>query len=312
MSLSPVALHLLMEYKEHLQFERHVSAATVQVYLSEVKRYLEFLARNVLDVETASAGDISHYFIERGQRGLVARTQARNMSALRSFHHFLMLNTIREDNPMEHIDVPKIPQTLPRIIDYNSVEEILSEIEQDEDSLYAARDRVIFEVIYSCGLRVSELAALRVEDYSAENKLLRVLGKGGKQRLIPVGEVASELLENYLEYVRPSFLSTRKKVRSIFLNRYGAPLSRVMIWKLFKKYCSRVGVDAKVHTLRHSYATHLLRGGADLRSVQELLGHSDIRTTQIYTHVDTTALQEQFNRFHPDAAEPDLNGKKKH
>ncbi|AEC01875.1 tyrosine recombinase [Parasphaerochaeta coccoides] len=293
---------LLEEYREHLLLERRLSPATVNVYVPVVREYVSFLETRGIGAEEAQADTISGYFIHKGQAGLGTRTLARNMSALRSFHRFLLLNDIRNDNPFELLDSPKLPRTLPRTMDYDSVDDILHEMELD-DAIYARRDRAIFEVIYSCGLRVSELASLRIEDYSPESRLLRITGKRNKQRIVPVGDVAAELIDEYIISVRPAFIPKGRSSRFLFLNRYGQSLSRVMIWKLFKKYCMRIGVEAKVHTLRHSYATHLLKAGADLRSVQELLGHSDIRTTQIYTHVDTTDLQEQFRRFHPDAGQ---------
>lgn len=304
--LSAASAQLIEEYREHLLFEKQLSPATVAVYVPEVLIYVTFLEKRGIGVETVKAADISEYFILRGKEGLSPRTLARNMSALRSFHRFLMMNDIRDDDPLALLDSPKLPQTLPRTMDYDSVDDILHEMELD-DAIYTRRDRVIFEVIYSCGLRVSELASLKVEDYSSESRLLRVMGKRNKQRVVPVGDIAAGFIAEYISSVRPYFIPRGQHPRYLFLNRYGQSLSRVMIWKLFKKYCERVGVDAKVHTLRHSYATHLLRAGADLRSVQELLGHSDIRTTQIYTHVDTSDLQNQFSRFHPDAQEKDKN-----
>lgn len=290
------------DFHEYLMLERRLSRATVSVYRREVSLYLQYFDDRNMSVITVTASDISHYLVDRSGDGkLTARTQARNMTALRSFHRFLVHRKYRHDNPMELLDPPKLPVSLPRAVSYDAVDALLSVIDRDDPSGLGMRDLAMFELIYSCGLRVSEANSIRIGDYFPKEGVIRVIGKRDKQRIIPVGEVAKDYLAKYIADVRPKLLGAHFREQALFVGRRGEPLTRALIWKRFKHYCDIAGIDAKVHTLRHSFATHLLRGGADLRSVQELLGHSDIGTTQIYTHVDTDDLRDAFMRHHPDA-----------
>ena len=202
------------------------------------------------------------------------------------------------------VDMPKQPKVLPRGAGYDAVDAILNVIDISTNDPLAIRDRALFELIYSCGLRVSEVCAVNQADYHRDKRIISVIGKGDKQRILPVGEYAAEALERYIERSRSQLLGTHIHEQRLFVGRRGKPLTRALVWKRFKEYCSLAGVDAKVHTLRHSFASHLLRGGADLRTVQELLGHSDIRTTELYTHTDTEALLQSYRQFHPEG-EPD-------
>lgn len=289
------------EYHDFLTFERRLSPSTVDVYCREATLYTRLLDIQGISPMDVEASEIVRYLTERSRDGrLCARTQARNMTALKSFHRFLIDRKFRSDNPVELLDPPKLPASLPRAAGYDEVDALLSVIDADDPSGLGMRDLAMFELIYSCGLRVSEANALNIGDYFPQEGLLRVIGKRDKQRIVPVGDVAQEYLARYLESVRPKLLGARFREQTLFVGRRGRPLTRALIWKRFKRYCELAGVDAKVHTLRHSFATHLLRGGADLRSVQELLGHSDIGTTQIYTHVDTDDLYAAFKEYHPD------------
>ncbi len=211
---------------------------------------------------------------------------------------------MRLDNPFETIDMPKTKVTIPESVPYEAVVEILKVIDERGDEPLALRDKALFELIYSCGLRVSEACSLTLSDYREGEQLLRVIGKGDKERLVPVGAYAREALGYYLEEVRPSLLNPASQEKHLFLGRRGKPLGRAQVWKRFKAYSTEANVEAKVHTLRHSFASHLLRGGADLRIIQELLGHSDIKTTQIYTHSETEDLLQAYRQYHPEG-EPD-------
>ena len=214
---------------------------------------------------------------------------------LRSFFSYLQNERVRSDDPTELLPRNKTPKRLPQTIDTDAVSRILEAIDTTTDIGF--RDRTMFELIYSCGLRVSECANLRVGRYYSLERRLVVLGKGSKERMIPVGDVAAGYLETYISSVRPRMLGkTRSQI--MFISQQQKPITRQEIWERLKKYAEAAGVDSKVHTLRHSFATHLLQNGADLRSVQELLGHSDIRTTEIYTHVDTDDIFKAFEKAH--------------
>lgn len=293
---------LLLDYRDYLAVERRVSNSTIAVYTQEACRYLAFLARHHLDCATVDVQVLSSYIVERSLHGTISkRSQAKNISALRSFYRYLCDAQLRQDNPVDLIDIPRLPVSVPRSASYDDIDRLLESIDGLGNETLRLRDKALFETIYSCGLRVSEACSLRIEDVGLHEGVLRVLGKGNKERLVPLGDQATRLLEEYLTTVRPQLAGNHIHQRSVFLGRRGEPLTRALVWKRFKQYCARLGLEAKVHTLRHSFATHLLRGGADLRSVQELLGHSDIRTTQIYTHADTDDLREAFDRFHPES-----------
>ncbi len=303
--MHPIDAALVEDYRDYLLVERRVSQATVAVYTTEVSRYLRYLRENQIAIEVSTAEDLVSYLIHRSTvDGISQRTQGRNLSALTSFHRYLNDAAIRDDDPTPLVDTPKLPSIVPKSVSYDAVDAILATIDVDDPTGLGARDRALFEIVYSCGLRVSEVCALRVGDYQEQQQILRVIGKGDKERLVPVGAYAREALDYYLQTIRPILRGAHLQEKTLFLGRRGKPLTRALVWKRFKMYCDKANVEAKVHTLRHSFASHLLRGGADLRTVQELLGHSDIRTTQIYTHTDTEDLLQSYRTYHPDG-EPD-------
>lgn len=303
--MHPADVALLEDYRDYLVVDRRVSSATVEVYSAEILRFLVYIRSQNISVEEAAVNQIVAYLVQRSSHdGISHRTQARNMSALKSFHRYLNEAKIRPDDPTPLIDMPKLPVVLPQSVSYDAVDAILEVIDTTDSLGLGLRDKTMFELIYSCGLRVSEVCTLQVSDYRHEDRLLRIVGKGDKERMVPVGTYARDALEVYLKEVRPKLLGPHLQEQTLFLGRRGKPLTRALVWKRFKAYCDLAGVDAKVHTLRHSFASHLLRGGADLRTVQELLGHSDIRTTQIYTHTETEDLLQSYRQFHPDG-EPD-------
>lgn len=293
---------ILEEYSQSLLIEKHASKATREVYSRELACFLSYIQDKSLDYVTISTSELKDYLIWRANGGgskqkLSPRTLSRTVTVLKSFFSYLQNERIRSDDPTELLPRNKTPKRLPQTIDTDAVSRILDAIDTTSDIGF--RDRTMFELIYSCGLRVSECADLKVNRYYSLERRLVVLGKGSKERMIPVGDVAAGYLETYISSVRPRLLGkTRSQV--MFISQMQRPITRQEIWERLKKYSLEAGVESKVHTLRHSFATHLLQNGADLRSVQELLGHSDIRTTEIYTHVDTDDVFKAFEKAHPE------------
>jgi integrase/recombinase XerD len=294
---------LLREYEDHLRATERVAELTRETYLLEIHALARWCESAECSLPQLRPVDLVAYLSYRQINGADGRTIAKTVSALRSFYAFLVRDEYREDNPAEMIDLPKRPVTLPEVLSRDEVEKFFEHIASN--SLYDMRDRTLFEVVYSCGLRVSEVAELKLSNLHLDEGLIRVSGKGGRERLVPIGEVAQRRLRSYLHDVRPYLLKPGKRTAHLFISMRGTGLSRKGIWKRFKEICTKAGLDAKVHTLRHSFATHLLQGGADLRSVQELLGHADIGTTQIYTHVENRELAGIHRNFHPRGSEAD-------
>jgi len=285
-------LALLEEYIDYLLLERRLGKATIEVYAQEVRLFFAGITQSI---ELIKSSEMEHYLVLSAQeRDLSERTVARNLSALRSFFVYLQKEKIREDNPLEQISAARHPDDAPTFFTVDEVDLLLESIEAE--TLLGKRDRTIFELIYSCGLRISEACDLKVGDYTKGT--LRVLGKRNKMRLVPVGEVAATALLLYLSEVRPLLVKARATEQTLFVGRRGRKLTRQAVFKRFQLYAKPLGLEGKVHTLRHSFATHLLAGGADLRSVQELLGHSDIQSTQIYTHIETSSLKQSYDRYH--------------
>lgn len=281
-------------FRESLLVERHASKATRNSYCSEIACFLSYLEDNNLDYDSVTSNQIKDYLLKRSEDGnLSSRTTAKIITILRSFFNYLCDEKIRDDDPTVLLPRNRVHNPLPQTVDYDCIEKIFAQINTADD--IGLRDRAMFELIYSCGLRVSECLNLKMSDYFPKERRIVVTGKRDKQRMIPVGEVAMEFLDTYMDISRNNFLG-KSKSNYIFLSRSAEPLTREAVWTRFKKYSQQAGVYAKVHTLRHSFATHLLQNGADLRSVQELLGHSDIRTTEIYTHVNTDDLLNAFDK----------------
>lgn len=312
-------LALLTRFRGHLLSARRRSPLTAEVYLREAACLLSWLQDRGLDVAGAGSADILAYLVARqggavspashnqgpGSRSagpeepsatLSRKTMARVISSVHAFFKFMRLEGLRADDPAELIETPKQERSLPTVLAPGEVDRFLSTLDgEDPRSL---RDRALFELIYSCGLRISEAASLSFDQLYLEERVIRVIGKRKKERIVPFGAEAATRLSIYLEKGRPSLV---KGVRSdkVFLSQGGRGISRKGIWKRFDMARQVAGVDAKVHTFRHSFATHLLAGGADLRTVQELLGHSDISTTQIYTHIESEALGDYHDEYFP-------------
>ncbi len=286
-------------YLSHLAVERGLSRNSLEAYDRDLRRYLGRLgACGVSAAGQVARAHISGFLVELAGYGLSPVTLARTISAIRGFHRFLSGEGLAPSDPSADLESPKPPQRLPEVLDYPSIERLLSQ--PDPSSPLGLRDRAMLELMYACGLRVSELLALSLKDLFFGEGFLRCLGKGSKERLIPVGGSAVEWVCRYAGEARPA-LAGKQETETLFLNCRGRPLSRMGFWKILKSYAAKAGIRKRVHPhiLRHSFATHLLEGGADLRSVQEMLGHADISTTQIYTHVDREYLKEVHRQFHP-------------
>jgi len=291
---------LLENFLHHLALEKNLSENTLHSYRNDLKRYLQYLTElGISDINAITPEVIRHYTEVLTNLGLSANSIARNFSAMRSFHKFLVLENYTDQNPTEMLETPRLIRKLPEVL---SVEEVFRILESpDIDAPSGIRDRCILELLYACGLRVSELIQLKMEQVLFNEQLLRVIGKGDKERVVPVGEQALHWLKIYLGRVRPLFSKGAVSRSQVFLNRFGKPFSRMGIWNIVQKYVLLANVNRRVypHIFRHSFATHLLENGADLRAVQEMLGHADISTTQIYTHVTRQYLKEVYKSFHP-------------
>ena len=283
-------------FADYLASERGLSPTTIATYVAEARAFEAFLARCDRAAIEAEVQDVEDYLAERRVSRIDPRTLAKTASAIRAFYAFLVLEGTMEANPARLVDPQRSSMRIPRYLPAEDIEKLLDACDPAEP--LGIRDRALFELVYSCGLRVSEAAALTVDRVSLGEAVLRVLGKGSRERMVPLGERAVREIRKYLTEVRPS-LCSRRPADELFLGRGGKKLSRKTVWKTFKRLALAAGLEGKVHTLRHSFATHMLQGGADLRSVQELLGHADIGTTQIYTHVSNEMLKRTHAEFHP-------------
>ncbi|MBN2439862.1 MAG: tyrosine recombinase XerD [Spirochaetales bacterium] len=289
--------NLLKRFEDYITVELRLSANSGETYLHECRVFILYCKEKGIDIKDINSTTIIDFLIRRQLKGVSQRTVAKCLSSLRSFFKFLILERIIDQNPAELVDMPKISLKIPKVFTISEIEQLFEQI--DSSSPLGIRDRALFELIYSCGLRISEAVGLQCTDLYIEEALLKVKGKGNKERFVPVGEYGLQWLTLYIKEARLSLLKRNRNTNMLFLNHYGRPLSRKGAWKRFKEILSRANLDGKVHTLRHSFATHLLSGGADLRSVQELLGHADICTTQIYTHVEEEELKKFHKKYHP-------------
>lgn len=275
---------------------KRTSEQTAATYKLSAKNFLLWLQSEHIKLNSVTPKELTFYFASRKVTDVTELTLAKDMSALRALGDYLVRKNYWKENHMLLLDRPKIHREIPKVLDINQIEKLLGAI--DTTTLLGQRDDALFELIYSCGLRISEACDLTTAHVHLNEHLILVHGKGDKERLIPFGGKAEEKLTNYIKNVRP-LLVKEKVVPQLFVNYKGDPISRKGVWKRFQELEVISGVDSKVHTLRHSFATHLLAGGADLRSVQELLGHSDLSTTQIYTHVTDCQLENIHEKFFP-------------
>lgn len=283
-------------YLEHLLVDKGLSEHSVAAYASDIANFLIFINSHDAGLETVSDETIFLYLMQTRARGLASRSLARHLSALRGFFAFAADEGWLSESPAALIENPKLPRLLPDVLSREEVARLLAA--PDTTVPLGYRDRTMLELLYAAGLRVSELVGLTLSDFDAQAGLLRVFGKGAKERLSPIHALAQEFLSTYLGSVRGAF---RPREPYIFLNRSGQGLSRQAIWKVIKRYALMADVSSRIspHSLRHSFATHLLEGGADLRTVQILLGHADISATEIYTHVQAARLIAVHRAHHP-------------
>jgi integrase/recombinase XerD len=291
---------VLESFFSYLEIERGLSANTVQAYRRDTQDFLAFLEAGGLEAADATHEVLSS-FLQHLYSRVSARSVARKIVSLRAFFRFLLLDGHLKHDPSENLESPKMWRSLPGYLTAEEVERLLAS--PDLETAHGLRDRAMLETLYATGLRVSELVRLKIEQVNLEVGFLRTTGKGGKERLVPVGDAASDLIRRYEGEARPDFLRRRLANPFLFLTQQGKPMSRQYFWMLIVKYGKLAQIEKHLspHTLRHSFATHLLEHGADLRSVQLMLGHSDISTTQIYTHVTRERLKQIYDRHHPRA-----------
>jgi len=294
----------LDEYLDYLMFETDLRDLSVESYTLDLNRYTKFLveSKKISKLDKIDSIFILDYLSELKQIGLVESSRIRNLSSIKNFHRYIVGEEISDKNPAMDVESPKKNETLPYVLNISQVNKLLSS--PDNDTTLGLRDTAMLETIYACGLRISELLNLEFKSINFQEKIIRVIGKRNKERIIPIGKVALKSISTYLDESREELLSKRKikgSTATLFLNRFGNKISRMGFWKILRKYVLIAGLDTEIHphTFRHTFATHLLEGGADLRSVQLLLGHSDITTTQIYTHIDSEQLQMIHKMYHP-------------
>ncbi len=293
--MDPVA-----EFLGSLEMERGASHNTVLAYGRDLGGFRQFLARERRHVGQVGVPELTRYLATLRRRGLGNRSLARHLSALRGLYRFLVLSGQLTRDPTEQLESPRAPRRLPRTL---SVPDVTALIEApDVTERDGLRDRALLELLYASGLRASEALGLRLEDVNLAAGYVLATGKGSRQRIVPVGAHALHWIRAYVKTARPAFVK-RADPGKLFLNRYGRPLSRQALWGMLRKFARRAGLRSSVspHTLRHSFASHLLERGADLRSVQAMLGHADISTTQIYTHLSSAVVRDMYRRFHPRA-----------
>lgn len=290
----------LKEYLAVLKLERNLSVNTIASYKNDISSFLSFIIKNnTKDLSEVDSIILTEFFKSLKQTGLTSTSAARYHSSIKGFFSYLHQNNYIKANPIDKLNPPKSSKNLPVVLNINEVQKILDM--PDTNDKPGLRDKSILEILYACGLRVSELIHLKLSDLYFEDEIIRVFGKGSKERLVPIGNSAIKWTKEYLTKSRPLLEKKIKSENYVFLNTRGTKLSRMGVWKIICYYTKQAGIRKEVHphTFRHSFATHLIEGGADLRAVQEMLGHSDISTTQIYTHIDRDYIKQVHKDFHP-------------
>lgn len=288
-------------YKSYLQLEKSLSKNSIEAYLHDIEKLQEYLTisqQNIL-VDAIHLKTLQNFIHWIHELGMTATSQARIISGLKSFFNYLMLEDIIQSNPTELLEAPKTARKLPDTLAFEELEKLFDAI--DMSTQEGTRNKAILETMYSCGLRVTELTELKMSNIYADVEFIKVIGKGNKERLVPIGASALKFIQIYVENIRAHIVPKKNAEDILFLNRRGGKLSRVMIFYIIKELTNKAGIQKNIHphTLRHSFATHLVEGGANLRAVQEMLGHESITTTEIYTHLDRNFLKETLNTFHP-------------
>lgn len=291
----------LQSFIHYLTVEKGLSKNTLESYKRDLKQFIAYLRKSEQSkIEEISRQNIVSYLMVLREQGKATSTISRSMASIRAFFQFLLRDQKIISDPSIHLETPKIERRLPKVLSIAEVEALLQA--PQSSTAFGQRDRAMLELLYATGIRVSELISLSLEDVHLQMGFVKCLGKGSKERVIPLGRVAIESLEQYIQVGRHK-LDKKKRSKALFLNHHGNPISRQGFWKIIKKHAKDAGIEKDImpHTIRHSFATHLLENGADLRSVQEMLGHADISTTQIYTHVTKTRLKDVYSKAHPRA-----------
>lgn len=292
---------VLVEYQHYLVSEKMKSLNTVKSYSSDLENYLYYLNEklNISEVEYITTEDIKKYLVYLKKLGYTATSSSRALSAIKSFHKFLFLERRTKINPAINLTSPKLEKKLPTVLSIDEVLKLLNSIEPNTP--YEMRNEAMIELVYATGLRVSELVNLKLTNLHLTNKMISTIGKGNKERLVPINDYAAKILRKYLLEARPKLVIPSKEQGYVFLNNQGTALSRQSFFLILKDLSKKAGITKEVspHTLRHSFATHLLEAGTDLRLIQEMLGHEDISTTQVYTHLSNQRLKEIYKGAHP-------------
>lgn len=291
----------LRSYVHYLKVEKGLSQNTLNNYRRDLDAYVRFLgSAGITNISTVTENEINAYIKQLSARGLQPATINRAISSIRGFHTYLYEEERGDNNPADLIDGPKVKRTLPETLSVDEVVQLIESVPVDEKGLWI-RNRAMLECLYATAMRVSELITLTRQQLLAEEGLIRIRGKGSKERIVPIGRVALDWIHRYLTEIRPGLTKRRLAHDILFLNRRGSPLSRMSVWNILKDTVRQTAMTKNIypHILRHSCATHLLEAGADLRAVQEMLGHADISTTQIYTHIDRTYLKQIHTQYHP-------------
>lgn len=291
---------LVKQYIDYIAIEKGLSPNTLQSYERDLTNYIQFLTeQGITDLASTDRIQITAYLQQLHMKNRSTSTISRNLSSIRNFYQFLQRERIIPTNPAELMETPKVEKRLPKVLSSTDIDKMLSKIESVDP--VDIRDRAMLELMYATGMRVSELVNVKIHDINLNMGFVRCFGKGSKERIIPIGQKAIQALWLYMDKVRPHF--DQKQVDYLFLNKRGEAITRQTFWKIIKKRAQQAGIPKRVtpHTMRHSFATHLLENGADLRAVQEMLGHADISTTQIYTQVTKSRIKHVYDKAHPRA-----------
>ena len=288
-------------YTNYLRFEKNASENTIEAYVSDLQKLQDFAEQNLMNITpiTISYEHLQEFLYQVSKINYSERTQARWISSIRGFFSFLLEDELREDNPSALLETPKLGLYLPDTLSLEEIEKLISATEENTD--LAKRNRCMIEVLYGCGLRVSELTELQISNINFKENYLKIQGKGDKVRFVPLADYTADFIKNYINNIRSKQKINPKHSDILFLNSRGAQISRQMVFLVIKEIVRKTGIQKNIspHTFRHSFATHLLQNGADLRFIQEMLGHSSITTTEIYTHLNTEELHETILKYHP-------------
>src|ERR1700739_3701153 len=288
-------------FKAYLMLEKSLSGNKLEAYYHNIDLLRKFLDEKQYNIapEKVALANLQEFLAWIGETSIGPRSQARLISGIRAFYKYLLMEDVIQQNPAELLELPKLPKKLPEVLSVEEIDMIIKELDMSKPE--GQRNKAMLETLYCCGLRVSELVSLKISDVSFDEGYVKVIGKGNKQRIVPLGESTAKFIRIYMNEVRCHVAIKKTAEDILFLNKSGNKMSRVMVFLIIQKLKEKAGLHKKIspHTFRHSFATHLVEGGADLRAVQEMLGHSSITTTEIYTHIDRTYLKEVIVNFHP-------------